>query len=149
MAGEVRLEAATVGDVAAVAALFAQSRAASLPFLPVLHAAEEDRAFFGACLAGGRMTLARQGTTLAGFMVEGEGWVELLYLGPDHLRQGIGGRLLGAAQARQDELQLWCFARNAAAIAFYRRYDFIEQRRTDGDNEAGLPDILFRWQRDR
>jgi len=138
---------ATAGDADEVAALFARSRALALPFLPVLHTAEEDRALFSRLIAGGGVTLACEAHRLLGFMVESDGWVEHLYLDPDFHRQGIGGRLLAAAQARQDELSLWCFAQNAAALAFYGRHGFAEMRRTAGDNEERLPDVLLHWTR--
>jgi putative acetyltransferase len=141
----VTLEVAAASDIAAVAALFARSRAARLAFLPILHTAEEDRAYFTSQLTEGRMTLACDGATVVGFMVEGDGWVEHLYLDAGRFGQGVGAILLGAAQSRQRRLQLWCYAENTAALAFYGKKGFVEMRRTDGENEAGLPDVLREW----
>lgn len=134
-------------DIANVAGLFARSRAAALPFLPVLHSGEEDIAFFAGYLDSGLITLAEQENHLLGFLVETPGWIEHLYLEPDQRGLGIGTRLVEAAKQRQNRLELWCFADNHAGRAFYIRQGFAEIRRTTGDNEAGLPDILFGWQR--
>ena len=61
--------------------------------------------------------------------------------------QGIGKRLLDFAKAGRDLLQLWTFQANTGARAFYAREGFVEERRTQGDNEEGLPDLLLRWLR--
>ena len=140
------LRPADAADIVALAQLFARSRAAALPFLPVLHSHAEDVAFFAGYLQRGWITLAEQDGELAGFMIETPGWIEHLYLEPDRRGQGIGGVLLDAAKQRQPRLELWCFLDNLPGRAFYVRHGFSEIRRTDGDNEAGLPDILFGWQ---
>ena len=143
----ITLRAASAGDIVDVAGIFARSRAAALPFLPVLHSGEEDIAFFGRYLDSGLITLAERADEKLGFLAETPGWIEHLYLEPEQRGQGIGRLLVEAAKHRQDQLQLWCFNDNLAGRAFYIRQGFIEIGRTDGDNEAGLPDILFGWQR--
>jgi GNAT superfamily N-acetyltransferase len=142
------LRAARPEDVETIADLFARSRAAALPFLPILHSRDEDIAFFGTYIDNERMTVAQAGGTIAGFMAETPGWIEQLYLDPDRRRQGIGRRLVDQAKARQDALRLWCFADNVDGQRFYQAQGFAEERRTAGENEARLPDILFRWRRE-
>lgn len=141
------LRPAVESDIADVARLFARSRAAALPFLPVLHSGEEDIAFFAFYLDRGLITLAERNGGLLGFIAETPGWIEQLYLEPARRGQGIGQMLVDIAKARQPRLELWCFVDNLAGRVFYARQGFTEVRRTDGDNEAGLPDILFGWQR--
>ena len=143
----ITLRPARQTDIVGIAELFARSRAAALPFLPVLHSHDEDVGFFGGYLERGLLTVAEDAGGLAGFMAETPGWIEQLYLAPERRGQGIGGVLLDAAKQRQPRLELWCFAENHAGRAFYVRHGFAEIRRTDRDNEAGLPDILFGWQR--
>lgn len=61
---------------------------------------------------------------------------------------GYGKRLLDHAKASKfDELNLWSFVANTRACKFYEREGFIEIDRSEGDNEEGLPDILFRWKK--
>lgn len=141
----VTLRTANADDVDGVAGLFARSRAAALPFLPVLHSPAEDIAFFGGLRERGLMTLAERAGSLLGFMVERQGWVEQLYVEPEQRGQGIGSLLVNAAKQRQKRLQLWCFADNHAGRNFYIRHGFVEIGRSDGDNEEGQPDILFGW----
>lgn len=141
----ITLRQAGVDDAVAVAGLFARSRAAAMPFLPVLHTPSEDIAYFAGCSERGLMTLAERAGALQGFMVERQGWIEHLYIEPGQRRQGIGSMLVNAAKQRQKQLQLWCFADNHAGRAFYFRHGFAEIGQTDGDNEEGLPDILFGW----
>jgi putative acetyltransferase len=143
----VTLRLADADDIAAVAGLFARSRAVALPFLPVLHSPAEDIAFFASRRENARMTLAVRGPTPVGFMVETEGWIEHLYLEPEQRGQGLGSLLVNAAKQRQERLQLWCFVDNHAGRAFYARHGFVEIARTVGDNEERQPDILFGWPR--
>jgi putative acetyltransferase len=141
------LRQASPDDIEAVAGLFARSRAAALPFLPVLHSAADNVAFLTGQRGRGLMTVAERGGTLAGFMVETPGWIEHLYLEPVQRRQGIGTMLVNAAKQRQNRLQLWCFAGNRTGRTFYARHGFTEIGGTDGDNEEGQPDILLEWLR--
>lgn len=141
----VSFRSAGPADIPAVAALFARSRAAALPFLPVLHTAEQDLLFFGGYLSRGTITLAEEQGRLLGFVAETPGWIDHLYLEPDMRGRGIGTRLLDGVKSRQDRLELWCFEQNAPACGFYAAQGFMKVRRTPGDNEEGLPDILFRW----
>jgi GNAT superfamily N-acetyltransferase len=85
---------------------------------------------------------------LAGFIAFGGGWVEHLYVAPERQGQGLGGRLLDLAMARNQVLDLWAFARNASARAFYERRGFRLVEATDGSgNEEREPDIRYRWAR--
>lgn len=144
----ISLRTAEPSDVEAVADLFARSRAVALPFLPVLHSRDEDIAFLGNYAANGQMIVAQADGRLAGFMAVTPGWIEQLYLEPDQRRLGIGRRLVEKAKAGSDVLRLWCFLDNFAGRRFYEAQGFTEERRTAGDNEAGLPDVLFCWHRD-
>ena len=141
------LRPACGGDIADVAGIFARSPAAALSFLPVLHSGEEDIAFLGRYLDSGQITLAERAGETLGFLAETPGWIEQLYLEPNQRGRGVGRMLVDAAKQRQDRLQLWCFRDNLAGRAFYARQGFTEIAQTDGDNEEGLPDILFAWDR--
>lgn len=85
--------------------------------------------------------------TVAGFLaLSEEGFVTALYVDRDHRGRGLGARLLERAKDEfPDGLQLWTFLANSGARAFYQRAGFVEERRTEGDNEEGLPDVLYRW----
>ena len=144
---DIALAPAGAGDLDQIVALFGRSRRVALPFLPLLHSPDEDRAFLMQYVASGEMMVARHNGRLAGFMVRTPGWIEQLYLDPQLRGQGIGRRLVDWAKSGSDRLELWCFADNHPARAFYAAQGFAEIGGTDGDNEEGLPDILFRWQR--
>jgi hypothetical protein len=40
---------------------------------------------------------------------------------------------------------LWTFQANLGARRFYERHGCRQVRRTDGDNEENLPDILYEY----
>jgi putative acetyltransferase len=133
-------------DVEVICDIFARSRAAALPFLPLLHSREEDLQFFRGYLGTGTVTLAMREAPV-GFLAESEGWVDHLYLDPLQRGQGIGAALMRLTMTRQETLQLWCFAENHPARRFYERLGFRQIGGTEGDNEEGLPDILYEWHR--
>ncbi len=62
--------------------------------------------------------------------------------------RGNGRALLNHAKTGRDRLSLWTFIANDGARRFYAREGFHEVRRTEGDNEEGLPDVLLQWERD-
>lgn len=141
---------ATEKDADDIAALFAVSRRL-LTFLPDLHTVEEDRAHIREnVLPRYRVTVAERGGHIAGFMAELEGWIEHFYIDAAQLRTGIGSTLMADAKARNESLELWCFADNLRARAFYEKRGFVAVKFTDGaSNEAKAPDILYRWERSR
>jgi ribosomal protein S18 acetylase RimI-like enzyme len=147
MSAPVTIDRGRPDDAGQMAALFAAARAAAMPWLPVLHDAGEDRAFFARALAGQEVHVARRGGDVLGFIVLDGSDVGHLHVRPDAQRAGLGSRLLEVAKARRPGgLELWAFERNAAALAFYARHGFVEVRRTDGaGNEERQPDVRLSW----
>ena len=79
------------------------------------------------------------------------GWIDHLYVAPDRLAEGIGGRLLELAMAMSDGyLELWTFQVNDRARHFYERKGFEAVELTDGGgNEEREPDVRYAWSRER
>lgn len=117
------------------------------PWMPRLHSRASMVAFWRGRLAEAEGWVAVRDGAILGFVLRDGPALTALYLEPGVRRSGLGARLLEAAQAGQDMLDLWVFATNAPARAFYAKAGFTELRRTDGDNEEGLPDIALRWRR--
>lgn len=103
--------------------------------------------FWAGRFATADVWVALDGREIVGFCLRDGGSVGALYLAPQGRDRGIGAALLGQAKADQEALELWVFQANTAAIRFYDREGFHEIRRTTGDNEEGLPDILMHWKR--
>lgn len=71
--------------------------------------------------------------------------VSALYVHEEHRKKGVGKVLLDRARTEAaGPVELWTFVANGEAQAFYTREGFREIRRTDGDNEESLPDILYK-----
>jgi ribosomal protein S18 acetylase RimI-like enzyme len=136
----------SVADAPGVAAVFQRSRMASMPWLPVLHSDEEDRAFFAGEIDGGHAWGAFEGDRLTGFVIGGDGWIRHLYVAPEHQCHGVGSALLDRALGDEPSpVHLWVFEANTRAIDFYRRRGFEAVERTEGKgNEEGLPDVRMR-----
>ena len=86
-------------------------------------------------------------TPLALLSLEGDDWLEQLYVLPAAQGQGIGRALVEHAKLRRPGgLQLWAFASNAPARAFYEVNGFVAVEFTDGaGNEERAPDVRYRW----
>ncbi|KMK66776.1 GNAT family N-acetyltransferase [Puniceibacterium sp. IMCC21224] len=117
---------------------------------PQLHSAVEDIVHAGQMIDHGWVTVAArgQGGAVVGFIARNEDYVHALYIHPNTRGDGVGRMLIEDAQAASDRLELWTFEANAGARKFYEREGFTADRRTDGaDNDEGLPDILYVWER--
>ena len=142
------IRAATPADAEAVADLCRRTRRTSLPFLPDLHTAAEDRVYFrDVVFASDEVRVAERDGSLLGVIAFGNGWVSQLYVEPAEQGRGIGSALLRLAMEAQPELRLWAFQKNLAGLRFYERQGFAVVRTTDGDNEEREPDALLAWSR--
>jgi GNAT superfamily N-acetyltransferase len=147
---DVTIVRASEADALEVARIFRESRLQVMPYLPVLHSADDDLVFFRSdVFPRATVWVAIANAAIFGFIAVHEGWVEHLYVRPGWERKGIGRALLRTAMAHSNALQLWVFQRNTAALAFYEHFGFRAVRHTDGSaNDEREPDVLLSWQRD-
>ena len=90
--------------------------------------------------------LARRDGEPAGMLVLEGDLLADLYVAPEAQGAGVGSALLAHAKRRRPEgLELWVFASNRPAWAFYRRHGFEVVGGTSGANEEGAPDLRMRW----
>jgi GNAT superfamily N-acetyltransferase len=149
----ISLRRAHLADAAAVADVFLRSFHATYQF-PLAHTDDEVRGWVRTRLvpqmetwvAVNEMSDERAGRVV-GFCTAAPGWLEQLYVDPDHLGQGIGRRLLDLAKERQpDGLLLWTFQVNHRARRFYERNGFTVVRLGDEwNNEEHQPDVQYWW----
>jgi GNAT superfamily N-acetyltransferase len=137
------------GNSAAVAAVFGAARA-EMTYLPVLHTADEDRAFFTDRVFGAGshdFTVAEVDGAIVAFSAVQGSWLEHLYVTPPWQGHGIGSALLARAMSEHPGgLDLWVFEPNVRATALYARSGFVVVERTDGSrNEERVPDVRMRW----
>lgn len=144
----ISIKRATQNDVAEIARVFRESFQATLPFLPTLHTAEEDFAYFKEqVLTRNDVFVAKNSNEkIVGFIAFNEAWVNHLYLLPSSTKKGIGKRLLNEAKRKSESLMLWAFQKNQNARDFYLSQGFKIVKETDGsENEEKEPDILMEW----
>lgn len=115
-------------------------------WMPRVHTRAEDVAHAAMLIDRGWVTVAER-DGVVGFIARDGNEIHALYLAGTARRQGIGAQLLGDAQARADRLALWTFAANGGAQRFYERAGFRAVDGTDGENDEGLPDIRYLWER--
>lgn len=75
--------------------------------------------------------------------------VAAVYVDPDRWRAGIGSELLVAAlrevaAAGAEDVTLWVFAENQAALAFYRRFGFVADGAETWHKPSGQKEIRLR-----
>lgn len=143
-----KLRHATPHDAEAIASLFRTVRVSSLPFLPDVHTPAEDLTFFRDTVLARTTVMVAETEGIVAFVAWRPGWVDHLYVHPEHARRGLGTRLLAHALDGQHRIELWAFQRNHAALAFYRRHGFAVAEATDGSgNEEKEPDVRLVWER--
>lgn len=115
-------------------------------WMPRVHSRDDVAAFYADFVFMQRDVWVI-GAPVAGFMAldRDAEMVTALYVAAPG--RGLGKALLDHAKAGRAELALWTFQANDGARRFYAREGFHEVRRTEGDNEEGLPDVLLRWER--
>ena len=83
---------------------------------------------------------------MLGFVALLPGWIDHLYVDPDHHRRGVGSALVRLAQSEQEELRLHTFQANANARRLYERHGFVVEELTDGSrNDERMPDVTYWW----
>jgi GNAT superfamily N-acetyltransferase len=121
-------------------------RESALPYLPVLHTIDDGLIFFSEVFSTCTVLVAERRGLIIGYCAYHDGWIDHLYVHPEHQGQGIGSMLLERAMQVEDTLRLWTFQKNAQARAFYERHGFRLVRTTDGSgNEEREPDALYEW----
>ncbi|NRB33682.1 MAG: GNAT family N-acetyltransferase [Rhodobacteraceae bacterium] len=115
-------------------------------WMPKLHSAAETISFCDRMIAQGLVRVITSARVAHGFLARRGEEILSLYVTPQG--QGLGQRLLQDAQAASQRLTLWTFQANHGAQRFYLRHGFVEIARSDGqDNDEGLPDIRYQWER--
>lgn len=115
-------------------------------WMPRVHAPEDvERHYREFVFRNRRIWVA--GDPVAGYLAMDEAESEITSLYAARPGQGVGRALLDRAEVGRDRLWLWTFVANEGARRFYAREGFAEVDRTDGDNEEGLPDVRFLWER--
>ena len=142
----VEIRRATPKDAPACAAIL-NAWIDATPWMPRCHTpADVERHYREFVFTKRRIWVA--GDPVAGYLSLDPEAQEVTSLYAARTREGLGKALLDRAKEDQRTLSLWTFEANIGARRFYAREGFAEVARTAGDNEEGLPDIQFRWQRD-
>jgi putative acetyltransferase len=135
-------------DAEVLASIHIRSRAAAMPWLPVLHDEVEARSWMrDVVLAQQQVLVAERDVHPVGFAAVSGDWLEQLYVAPEATGTGVGRSLLDAVKAdHADGLSLHVFARNARARRIYEAAGFELVAERDGSaNEEGEPDCTYRW----
>lgn len=147
---DVVVRPAVPADAAEVADVWLASFDDALPTVRRAHDDTHARAWItGHLVPETDCWVATVGGRVAAVLSCSPGWIDQLYVAPEHQGRGLGSRLVGLAQERSaGDLQLWTFQVNARARAFYARHGFREVELTDGStNQEREPDVRLRWTR--
>jgi GNAT superfamily N-acetyltransferase len=143
----VTLRRATDADAEAVAEMFLASFHATYQF-PLAHPDDDVRGWIRDRLIPTSETWVAEddGGRVVGMMALEPGWLEQLYVAPDHLGEGIGRQLVDLAKQRQPAgLTLWTFQVNDRARRFYERNGFEAVEFTEDSNQEREPDVRYVW----
>lgn len=119
------------------------------PWMPRVHSHQDVIRYHTDFVFDNRDVLVAEndGEEVQGFAAtSSDAVVTGFYLAPAARQKGLGRLMLNRIKQNNPAgLGLWTFVANLEAQKFYEREGFAEQRRTNGDNEENLPDILFFW----
>lgn len=146
MTSDVPMRRAEPGDAAACAAIL-QDWLDETPWMPDLHDLAATTAWMHGDLFRRSVVTLAEPKGIAGYLARmPDGEIASFTVARGWRGRGIGTALLARAKAEAPSgLTLWTFQANAGARAFYAREGFGELRRTDGDNDEGLPDVQLGW----
>jgi len=117
-------------------------------WMPNIHSIEESQGYGKWLIEVSDVTVAMLNDRVAGFLSRQGSDIQALYLTKEFRGGGVGAKLLRSAKERAETLGLWTFQANTRAQAFYIRYGFVEDKRTDGaGNDEKLPDVHYTWVR--
>lgn len=136
------------GDAEAVARVHVLSRSEAMPWLAKVHTEAETVWWIeNVVLPNQEVWVAEDDAGVIAIAALDGSTLEQLYVLPGFQGMGVGSELLHLAVDRaEDPLDLWTFARNAAARAFYTHHGFIEVESTDGSsNEEHEPDVHYQY----
>jgi GNAT superfamily N-acetyltransferase len=139
---------ATASDAEEITTVWLRSRWASIPSIPEpVHSDEEVRRWVSdVLLRSGGTWVVENDIGVIGMMSLREGWIDQLYVDPEHFGLGTGTRLLvQAKRLYPGGLDLWTFQSNGRARRFYEVHGFRPVEETLGDNEEGAPDVRYHW----
>jgi putative acetyltransferase len=141
------LRPATAQDAADIAMIHRTAMRVSLAFLPELHTADEDLAYFSQrFLPANTVCVAERDGEIVGYVGFDPDWINHLFVHPDAQGQGLGPRLLAKALEDGRRRRLWTFQQNTRARRFYEARGFVMIRLTNGTgNEERTPDALYEW----
>ena len=112
-----------------------------LPWFAGLDTPEGDRAYFRERVFVECDVWGAADGQIIGITAFREGWIDQLYVLPQHQGRGAGDALLRVAKAASSGLQLWTFQKNMLARGFYEKRGFVAVKETDGrENKEREPD---------
>ena len=143
------LRRATPEDAAEIALLLRRTLSAALPWLPVLHTPEEDRAFIAGHVLPTCTVWVAVTERIVGFIAFRKGWIDHLYVDVSHHGRGIGSALLERAlHCRACACSSGPSSGTPTRCLSMSGRGFRIVERTDGArNEEREPDARLAWRR--
>ncbi len=144
------LRRASAWDAALAADVYLASRKAAGDLIPASVHDDEDvhRWMREVFLPNAEVWFAVEDGRVIGLLgLQGDDWLEQLYVVPEAQGLGVGSALMDLAkQLRPRGLQLWAFESNTPAHRFYEQHGFVVVETTDGaTNEEHAPDRRYEW----
>lgn len=136
----------------AIADVFLRSWKTLMPEIPIGHTDEQVRSWIaGGVMLEKRVFVATENDAVIAMMAiseDGEGgWIDHLYVAPEHVGGGVGSMLVKRAlESLRAPVRLYTFQSNERARRFYEARGFQVAALGDGSgNELGVPDVLYRY----
>ena len=122
------LRLATPDDAPEIALLLRRTLSEALPYLPVLHTPEEDRAFIAGHVLPTCTVWVAETDRIVGFIAFRSGWIDHLYVDVGHHGRGIGSALLERVLCRRTGTAALGLPEEHRGLRFYQRQRLPHRR---------------------
>jgi chorismate mutase/GNAT superfamily N-acetyltransferase len=145
----VLLRQAAPEELGVVVDVHLRARHAAVPAMPApVHPDSDATPYLRTLMARAETWVAEVDGRVVGYALVDGGWLDHLYVAPEHAGHGIGSALLDLVKSlRPSGFALWVFESNEPARRFYRRHGLVELETTDGStNDERRPDVRMAWE---
>ena len=131
------------GEISEIARIKLSAQRVSMPYKKFTRSFEDECDYLQKTLERCAIEVAVASGRIVGFAAFGNGWLEQMFVDPDHYNQGIGTALLDQIRNASNHMKALVDLQNEYAIRFYESRGFVRQEKLI-DTDA----IVYEWTSD-
>ncbi len=113
------------GDLEDIVRIKRSAQVHSMPYKQRVRSPEDEAAYLRETADRCSVFVALKEGVIVGFCAVGNGWIEQLFVDPNHHKNGVGSQLVSRSKELQSNLKALVDLQNISAAAFYERLGFF------------------------